>query len=172
MKLFIFDLDCTLIEGYWEKKGAKALPFERIALLPGREETIRRLAEQGALFSIVTNQAVVAFGYQTVAEVQAKIAGVLAALDFFYGAPVSVHVCYHHPHATVEEWRQDPCARRKPSPGMLNEAVDAHNWLLGESVFIGDMKTDREAAAAAGLTYVDEADFFDATYEFVSKERA
>lgn len=160
MKLFIFDLDCTLIEGYWENEGRDALPYERIALLPGRAEKIRRLAEYGSLFSIVTNQGGVAFGFQTVDEVKAKIAGVLAALDFFYGAPVSVHVCYHHPKAPLDEWRQDPCPRRKPAPGMLSEAVDAHNWLLGESVFIGDMRTDREAAAAAGLAYCDEGDFF------------
>lgn len=160
MKLWIFDLDQTLIEGYWAEGADKALPYERIVVLPGREAKIRKLAEGGALFSIVTNQGGVAFGYQTVAEVKAKIAGVLAAFDFFYGAPVSVHVCYHHPKAKLPEWLMDPCERRKPAPGMLNEAIDAHNWLPMESVFIGDMTTDEAAAQAAGIAYIDEAEFF------------
>jgi phosphoglycolate phosphatase-like HAD superfamily hydrolase len=50
--------------------------------------------------------------------------------------------------------------RRKPSPTMLYEAMRIHEAAPAETVFVGDMNSDRDAAVAAGVAYFDAEEFF------------
>ncbi len=76
---------------------------------------------------------------------------------------MSVHICFHHPHATLEQWRAWT-QRRKPGAGMLYEALEAHSHYIDSRrtelpvLFIGDMETDEQAAELADIpfTYADE----------------
>lgn len=165
--LYIFDVDGTLIEGYLRPDGKK-WPYERVVVLPRRMAVIRRLCDQGARFALATNQGGVAMGYQEPGEVYEKIATVLGEVEFFYGQPLSVHVCMHHPAAKVAWWKEDPCPRRKPGPGMLQEAMAAHGFVGSHgglnvtrsgAIFVGDSKTDEEAAKKAGIDF-DYAEHF------------
>jgi D-glycero-D-manno-heptose 1,7-bisphosphate phosphatase len=136
--------------------------YDRVELLPGRADRLKFLAAQPyTSFAIVTNQAGVAFGYQTEEQVHTKLAAVARACAFFYGRPFSVHCAFGHPKATVERYR-DPAmvARRKPSPVMLHEAMTSHLHRIGTTIYVGDMDSDRECALAAGVTYVDADVFF------------
>jgi hypothetical protein len=49
-----------------------------------------------------------------------------------------------------------PCDRRKPSPGMVLEAMAAHGFAPDDTCFVGDTATDMQAAfrAGAGVTRV------------------
>jgi D-glycero-D-manno-heptose 1,7-bisphosphate phosphatase len=72
---------------------------------------------------------------------------------------VSVHICGHHPNASVDEYRQD-CECRKPKPGMVIEAMAAHGVGPENTTFVGDLPSDRDAALAAGVGFAWAEDFF------------
>jgi D-glycero-D-manno-heptose 1,7-bisphosphate phosphatase len=73
---------------------------------------------------------------------------------------MTIHVCYYHPRATVRPYDTIAEAqRRKPSPAMLDEAMRIHG-VNEDTVFVGDMESDREAARAAGVRYLDANEFF------------
>ena len=165
----MMDADGTIIRSFMRETGAVE-DYDRVVLLPNRFEAIRALSEQSEVrFALVSNQGGVAFGYQTEAQVYAKMAAVCAELNCFFGQPFSVHVCFEHPKATIDKYRANS-PRRKPGPGLLLEAMDAHlSWDTDEfisdrqrdqAVFIGDLDTDREAAASAKVKYFDADAFF------------
>lgn len=126
--------------------------------LPGVGDRVRDLLAYGANFAVATNQGGVALGYQTHGEVKLRIAHALQFVDFFYGRPFTVHYSLDHPSATVEGYLDpspEKLRRRKPEPGMLEEAIAAAGTGPGETVFIGDRESDRECAKAAGTLFCD-----------------
>jgi histidinol phosphatase-like enzyme len=74
---------------------------------------------------------------------------------------MTIHVCYAHPKSRDMRYN-DPTEvqRRKPSPTMLYEAMRIHEAAPAETVFVGDMNSDRDAAVAAGVAYFDAEEFF------------
>ncbi|MGH2710213.1 MAG: D-glycero-alpha-D-manno-heptose-1,7-bisphosphate 7-phosphatase [Actinomycetota bacterium] len=117
---------------------------ERVVVLPGVPDALRRLADAGYALVMVTNQAGVARGYFTEADVEAvnaHTAELLLAegvkLDGWYHCP-------HHPDFT------GPCACRKPAPGMLRTAARDLELDLESSWMVGDHPSDAAAGRAAG----------------------
>jgi D-glycero-D-manno-heptose 1,7-bisphosphate phosphatase len=163
--LYIFDLDGTLIRSFIrdapQKHGSdlEVEVYDKVEVLPNRLAKLRTLAAEGSEFAIASNQAGVAFGFQTVEQVQNKLGLACARLAFFFDRPFSVHVCYHHPKATQTQWKANSI-RRKPGAGMLFDAMKAHEASVLSTAFVGDMDTDREAAKGAGLIYYDATRFF------------
>ena len=100
---------------------------------------------------VVTNQAGVARGYYTEADVHAlhtwmntDLAHHGAYIDAFY-------YCPHHPtEAAIPPYAKN-CTCRKPAPGMLLSAQQ--DWAIDRerSLFIGDQPTDIAAATAAKI---------------------
>lgn len=174
MGLIMLDLDGTLVADaiveIETEKGTKLQRrqhelFHEPVLLENRLNVLDTAREEGDSFAIVTNQGGVAWGYHTQAEVYQRIGCALRQLAFFGGQPFSVHVCFAHERATVDGFKAD-AERRKPSPAMLNEAVEAHG-LTGHEfeggsqvLMVGDRDEDYEAAAAAGVDFVPAEDFF------------
>src|SRR5688572_15078053 len=115
--LYLFDLDGTLITSYMDRPDRD---FMQWAALPGRRECLAELRTDGHQVGIVTNQAGVAFGHISELHVSVKLIAVFSALDLPLSTPVTV--CYAHPSATIERYR-DPAevARRKPSGAMIRE---------------------------------------------------
>jgi D-glycero-D-manno-heptose 1,7-bisphosphate phosphatase len=168
MRLVIFDVDGTLIESYYFRKGvAKTLEnYALVKVLEGRRERIEALAVHDHRFALATNQAGVALGYQTERDVYLKMGRVAGELECFYGAPWSLHVCMHHPEAKDARWALPaPIFRRKPEPGLLLEAMEAHGAVREYTCFVGAMESDAEAAKRAGVSYVQADEFF-APYPF------
>jgi histidinol phosphatase-like enzyme len=50
------------------------------------------------------------------------------------------------------------CTCRKPAPGPLLEAMAFYGVGAGETLFVGDAETDREAARLAGIAFLDVRD--------------
>lgn len=173
MSLVIFDLDGTLVESHLMDYGGKLGPrqdraFTEPVLLPGRFAKIEHHANVGDRFAICTNQGGVAWGYCNVTEAKIRVARAIAELGFFFGAPLSVHIAFEHPRATVPAFKAD--GRRKPAPTMLEEAIEAHftreqmAWPLEKGdhpiAFVGDRSEDEQAAENAGVDFVHADEFF------------
>jgi D-glycero-D-manno-heptose 1,7-bisphosphate phosphatase len=122
---------------------------EQVRLVAGAAEAIARLNACKVPVVVVTNQAGVARGYFTEAqvnEVHAHLDHLLAA----FGAKIDrYYVCPHHPEAGSPPYRQD-CDCRKPRPGLLVRAARELGIDLSASCMIGDKLSDLAAGAWAG----------------------
>jgi len=156
--LIIFDADGTLrrctIEGQpcpndesqWE-------------LIPGVLECLNSLEGDPACF-IASNQAGVAFGYMSFQVAKDLLMNLAERLRRETALrPWGVRLCPHHANATERAFRVD-CACRKPRPGMLYEIMVVQNIGPGETLYVGDMESDKRVARAAGCGFVWAFDFF------------
>jgi D-glycero-D-manno-heptose 1,7-bisphosphate phosphatase len=114
----------------------------QVRVYPGVPEALQNLRKAGYLLILITNQSGIGRGYFTEEQyrvVQAEFERQIlpARLDGVYFCPDSV-----------------PSKRRKPSPGMLQEAAQDHAIDLARSYMIGDKSSDIEAGQAAGCRTV------------------
>lgn len=163
MTLYIFDKDGTLVR--FERRFLRAptptLKVEDQVLLPGVFEKLAQLRAEGHHIAIASNQPMVAAGQISLAEAQqlmencaAKVGGVSA----FRFSPFS-------PHAQkVLHGRPNPYARddesRKPRPGMILELMAELQHTPADTVMVGNAKTDRQTAKAAGVRFQTAKKFF------------
>lgn len=110
--------------------------------LPGSLEAVGLLCAAGFRVLVVSNQAGIARGQMTRADLDAIHARMGADLAE-HGARVDgIYVC---PHG----W-DEGCDCRKPKPGMLLQAQRDHDLDLSRVYFIGDDERDVQAGEAAG----------------------
>ncbi|MHB8596833.1 MAG: D-glycero-alpha-D-manno-heptose-1,7-bisphosphate 7-phosphatase [Ktedonobacteraceae bacterium] len=121
---------------------------EQLHLYVGIGPALRALQGAGLKLVIITNQAGIARGYFTVADLQRmhdhitqELAGMGVHIDGIYHCP-------HHPDGVIPELAIH-CKCRKPQPGMLLQA--AAELDLEHSWFVGDILDDVEAGNRAGL---------------------
>jgi histidinol-phosphate phosphatase family protein len=153
IRLYIFDADGTLRrttveglpcpneEGQWE-------------LIPGVRERLSEIkwGADGARFGIATNQGGIGLGYLTFETAHALLVEMVRQA---FGIPPpegSIEICPHAPHAGC------PC--RKPRPGMLLRLMHRYQVKRRETLFVGDMDRDREAAQRAGIHFLWAHEFF------------
>jgi lipopolysaccharide heptosyltransferase I len=121
----------------------------KVVLLPGAAEAVRRLRRAGFAVVVVSNQAGVARGLLTEADVRA----VNARLDDLLaeaGAPADAYYyCPHHPDLGAPPYRQE-CACRKPKPGLGERAARDLGLDPRASVVIGDHRSDVGFGRALG----------------------
>ena len=124
---------------------------EDFVWIPGAPEAIRRLNDAGLLTLVVTNQAGVARGFYTEADVhrlhafmQAELAAYGAHIDAFYYSPF-------HPEGTVEAYRRvTDC--RKPGTLLFEQAIAEWQVDPARSFLVGDKESDIEPGRRLGLT--------------------
>lgn len=164
-KLIIFDLDGTLVRDY-----------NSYTLLPGRA----KFFSQPDLppICLATNQGGVGLRYwmesgnwgdpvelPTIQVVETR----LAMIDFPPGFNPDILMCFTFkskagkwsptPPGSENDsrWQQD---WRKPSPGMLLDAMNLHQALPANTLMVGDSDDDRLAAEAAGCDFALADSFF------------
>lgn len=124
---------------------------ERMRLLPGAAEAVRRFKDAGYRVVVVTNQSCVGMGYvpaEVMYSVNDRMCRLIrdasdAEIDAIYfslGAGSS---------AVLPEYRDTTTS--KPEPALLLKAGRELNLLMSDSWFIGDHLTDIQAGAAAGV---------------------
>jgi D-glycero-D-manno-heptose 1,7-bisphosphate phosphatase len=122
---------------------------ERMLLMPGAGEALRRLSDAGYKLIVVSNQSGVArgvFAESALPAVEQRLREMLAD----HGAPLSgFYYCPHHPDGAVVEYAVR-CDCRKPQPGLLLRAAEEHGISVRESWMIGDILNDVEAGRRAG----------------------
>ena len=108
-----------------------------LEILPGVVGAMHLLHEAGWLLIVVTNQPDVARGVTPLADVEA------INLHLQQCLPIDeFRTCYHD--------SSDGCICRKPLPGALLAAADAHGIHLESSYMVGDRWQDTEAGERAG----------------------
>lgn len=116
----------------------------------GAVAAIKRLNAAGYLVIVTSNQAGIARGYYTEADVLELHRRVDEDLKQQGGQIDAYYYCPHHPeHGEVRE-----CECRKPEPGMLLQAARDHDIDLNHSFMVGDKASDVEAGLVAGVVSI------------------
>lgn len=125
-----------------------------LEILPGVADALQSLHKAGWLLIVVTNQPDVARGTTLRADVEAINAHLQHRL------PIDeFRTCYHD--------STDGCNCRKPLPGALLAAADAHGVDLASSYMVGDRWRDTEAGERAGCKTI----FLDYGYDEKQPEK-
>ena len=119
-----------------------------VVLLPGVSEGIKKLKNEfGFKAIVVSNQAGVAKGIMTIADVEAVNVRINNLLKK-YGTEVDAfYYCPFHPDFDPPE--KSIC--RKPSPFMIVQAAEEQAIDLSRSYMIGDKASDIESGISAGI---------------------
>lgn len=152
-KLYIFDADGTLRRTTVPGRPCPNGPGEW-ELMPGVRE---RLAEKvwgpgGAHFGIATNQGGVGLGYMKFETAERLIVEMVEEAFGTRPPAGSIEICPHAPHANC------PC--RKPKPLMLTRLMRRFKARGSETLYVGDMEVDEEAARRAGANFAWAHEFF------------
>jgi D-glycero-D-manno-heptose 1,7-bisphosphate phosphatase len=163
MGLYIFDKDKTLlrhVRSHLVLFRSPLKPEEQI-LKEGVFEKLSELRAAGHQIAIATNQLAVAHGIITLEEAQELVENCIAKV----GGVSAWRLSPYDPRAKKTiHGKPNPFARddetRKPHPGMLLQIMNELGRSPKETVMVGDNKIDKKSAEAAGVTFIDEKDFF------------
>ena len=120
-----------------------------LRLYDGIGPGLRTLQEAGFRLVIITNQAGIARGYFTEADLQRMHEYLAEELSQLGVRLDAVYYCPHHPQGVIPELAVR-CDCRKPQPGMLLRAATELDLDLSSSWFVGDILDDIEAGNRAG----------------------
>ena len=119
--------------------------WDEFEWLPGALAALRTLQDAGYRVVVLSNQAGIARGAMTGADLTAIHS---AMADEVSAAGGKIEAIYHCPH----DWDAG-CECRKPRPGMLFQAQHDLNLDLSQTTFVGDDERDAEAAERAGCLF-------------------
>jgi len=141
-------------DGVINENGPRIDSPEKLIMLPGVPESIKKLNEAGYLTIIVTNQPEIAKGFFTVDDLN-QVNEHLGKLLAEKGAHIDhIYFCPHHPESgfpgEIPELKMK-CACRKPEPGMILKAMKDFGIDATKSWMVGDSKADIIAGQKAGV---------------------
>lgn len=116
---------------------------DRVVLIPGAANALKRLQQAGYRLFIITNQSGVGRGYfsrEAVQEIHAHLDEQFAKSGVKFDR---YYVCPHHP--------EDHCDCRKPKPRFLQEAIREYALDASQCFMIGDRASDIQAGLNAGI---------------------
>ena len=123
---------------------------EKLVLLPGAAQAIRKINDAGYLAIVISNQSGVARGYftmQDVDKVNRRLNELLgeagAHIDRFYSCP-------HLKGAPVKEYDVD-CDCRKPGTGLFRRAIEENRLDPAVCYACGDKERDVERLSELGI---------------------
>jgi len=116
----------------------------------GAKQTIASFKANGWYVFVVTNQSGIARGYYTEADMHTLHNWMTSELNAASAMVDKIYYCPYHEDGEIAQYRKDSFDR-KPSPGMLLQAMAEFPVKREASFLIGDKETDIEAARAAGI---------------------
>lgn len=126
---------------------------EDLALIDGAAAAVRALNEAGLLVVVLSNQSGVARGLMTEQDL-ARVHERLEELLVAEGALLDgAYYCPNYWEGVEERFTRDTSCR-KPSTGMVDQAVRDLDIDASTSFMVGDHSTDIELANRAGITAV------------------
>lgn len=147
-KAVIVDYDGTLRECI---NGNDKYPVnkDQIEIKPGRTQVLEAWRKKGYLLLGASNQSGIAKGLVT----DEIVSGLFDYTNQQLGIDIEYRYCPHQ-SAPIS------CYCRKPMPGIGVEFILKHKLNRKETIFVGDMTTDKTFAQRCGFQYVDQAEFF------------
>jgi D-glycero-D-manno-heptose 1,7-bisphosphate phosphatase len=125
--------------------------IEDLEILPGVPEALRLLHDQGFLLIVISNQAGVARGYYTTADVDRFHEAMQERLEKDLGFRLdAIYYCPHHPMGSVLEYSMT-CSCRKPGTALLEKAGQDFSIDWDRSIMVGDRASDIECGLKAGV---------------------
>jgi D,D-heptose 1,7-bisphosphate phosphatase len=145
----LLDRDGTIIEDVGHLDN-----INKIKMIDGAAEAIRRLNKNGYIVLCVTNQPVVARGAIT----EVELAGIHNHIEWILGLNGAyldkIYYCPHHPDSgypgEVASLKR-VCCCRKPAIGLIKAAEQEYDLDLSQSWLIGDSTSDIQAARNASV---------------------
>jgi D-glycero-D-manno-heptose 1,7-bisphosphate phosphatase len=116
--------------------------WDEVEFLPGVFHALRKLAESDFLVFVLTNQSAVGRGLLSIVDLESIHMRMKTTIESQAGRIDGFYYCPHRP--------DENCSCRKPAPGLLLAAAVEHDLILEESYFVGDARSDMEAALNAG----------------------
>jgi D-glycero-D-manno-heptose 1,7-bisphosphate phosphatase len=154
IKLYVFDADGTL-----RRTTVEGLPCPNgpgdWELMPGVRERLAQIewGPGGARFGVATNQGGVGLGYMTYDAARGLVEEMVRQAFGVSVVPAgAIEICPHAPHLGC------PC--RKPKPLMLRRLMRRFRASKDETLYVGDMESDRETARGAGVRFLLAHEFF------------
>jgi D,D-heptose 1,7-bisphosphate phosphatase len=127
---------------------------DQLELIPGAADAVRSLNRAGFLAVVVTNQAAIARGDCSEADLE-QIHDKLESLLGEHGAYLdAIYYCPHHPDRGSPGERAElkiECDCRKPGTAMIERAASDFPILMEESWMIGDTTVDLQTAQNARI---------------------
>jgi len=117
-----------------------------VELLPNAGEGLKKMKDLGYGLAVLTNQSGVGRGYYDEVSVHACNQRMIELLAPF---GVTIEGVYHCPHEPEAE-----CDCRKPAPGLMEQAAEAHGFDPREAYMIGDKYADMGVGKATGATTI------------------
>jgi D-glycero-D-manno-heptose 1,7-bisphosphate phosphatase len=124
--------------------------IEDFTFIDGVFRACKRFISAGYILIVVTNQSGIGRGYYSEAQFN-KLTQWMC--DEFKKHGVSIQevlFCPHHPTNALAEYKK-VCDCRKPSPGMLESAIQKYTIDVSQSVMVGDKLSDIKAAKAVNM---------------------
>jgi D-glycero-D-manno-heptose 1,7-bisphosphate phosphatase len=137
--LVLLDRDGVLNE---DRQDFVKTPAE-LVMIPGAASAVARLNAAGHTIAVVSNQSGVGRGVMTDHDLEAVNLTLKRMIEADGGRLDAIFTCSDPPWAATE--------RRKPGPGMLQDALKKFHAAPVEAVMIGDAVRDLEAAAVLGI---------------------
>ena len=139
--LVIFDRDGTLIvdKNYLSDPAG-------VELLPGVIDGMQKLAENGAVFALASNQSGIGRGFFS-ADDATRVNDRL--IEILLKNKIELPFVYFCPHAPEEG-----CNCRRPQPEMLNSALHDSEIDRAKAFMVGDKSDDVHAGKNAGMRSV------------------
>lgn len=142
-KLALFDRDGTI-----NVDTGHLYEIDKLEFIPSTVEIMRGYSEDpDCKIAVVTNQAGIAKGLYTEADMRKLHHYIDCELDKLGVRVDAWYFCPHHPDYT------GVCECRKPEPGMLLAAMHDFDASPSHCVMYGDKATDEAAAKAAGIGF-------------------
>ena len=135
----LLDRDGTIIVDYHYLNDR-----DRVELLPGAAEAIRRLAAAGIPSIVCTNQSGIARGAISFVQYHAVRRRMEELLLAEGAVLLDTFSCPHHPEVT------GPCPCRKPDTGLYERAAAVHKLDLARCLYAGDRYRDVAACTVFG----------------------
>lgn len=124
---------------------------DKLELLPGAAEGIRRMNEAGYLVIVISNQSGVARGYFTEEDVK-RVNMRLNEMLGEYGAHIDAfYWCPHLPNGSVKEYAVE-CDCRKPKTGLFKRAISDYGLDVTKCYAVGDKERDVKGAVELGMS--------------------
>ena len=135
-KAIFLDRDGTL-----NRDSGYTYRIEQLELLPGVVNALKIFRDADFLLVIVTNQSGVGRGYYTEEDVDSFNNALKEELKKHGIIIEKFYICKHSP--------EENCACRKPSPYLINKAIEEFNIDIEKSFLFGDKESDIQSGKNA-----------------------